>query len=189
MIPFFSPAPRISPFSSSTAVPHPTPHGAAAREKTNGTDKLQRGSSRIAMRERQTGRGVEVFILASRGVTVIYWEFDPPVLFRPFVSPFSASTTSLHFSASSNSLSHPVPSIRSFVFFPFSFSLSLILPLFHVRVVPLTSCRPFIPFDSFHFLPLAYTQHIHTHIIVAVFATTTAATQYGVEVIKALRRS
>lgn len=71
----------------------------------------------------------------------------PPVLFRPFVSPFPR-LPSLHFSASSNSLSRP--SLHPFLCLFLSLSLSFYLFL-----------SPFLPpvsvaFDSFYFLLFAH---------------------------------
>lgn len=57
----------------------------------------------VQQREKQSWRGVEVFILASPGLTVIYWEFDPlsssvllsPPLFQRASTP-PCSTSVVH---------------------------------------------------------------------------------------------
>jgi len=69
---------------------------------------------------RQTGRGVEVFILASRGVTVIYWEFDP----LSFSVPLSLLFPRLRSSTFPLILSRLSLYPFSFISFSRSFSLS-----------------------------------------------------------------
>jgi len=102
---------------------------------------------------RQTGRGVEVFILASRGVTVIYWEFDP----LSFSVPLSLLFPRLR------SSTFPPPLILSRLsLYPFSFISFSSLPFSHSRS---SNSVPFIPSDSFYFLSLA-----HRRVVAAIFA-------------------
>lgn len=68
---FFFPCPRIIHSTSEKSKSSPFPR---ARGREN---KRDRQVTTGQQREKQSWRGVEVFILASRGLTVIYWEFDP----------------------------------------------------------------------------------------------------------------
>lgn len=88
--------------------------------------------------------------MASRGVTVIYWEFDPPVLIRPFVSPFSPSPRSSTFPPSLILFRPYLPFVSPFRvsvprdFVPFIPSDSFSFALFHSHTVASDTVRHYL---------------------------------------------